>query len=40
MGLKRKLSKGDTIKVIVEHVDPFYGRLVLKEFRDDFGVIE
>lgn len=40
MVVRRKLVKGDTIKVVVQHVEPFYGRLVLKEYRDDFGIIE
>lgn len=40
MTVRRKLVKGETIKVIAQHVEPFYGRLILKEYREDFGVIE
>ena len=30
---ERQLTKGELIHVKVEHVDPFYDRLVLKEYR-------
>jgi len=31
--MRRKVNRGETIYVKVEHVDPFFDRLVLKEYR-------
>lgn len=35
MTVRRQLTKGELIYVRVEHVDPFYDRLILKEYRPE-----
>lgn len=38
MTVRRPLTKGELIHVKVEHVDPFYDRIILKEYRPDADV--